>query len=154
GLIARVADDRIAHPVKEVSFDLSGLTERWGFGDGEQLLSRDEGDYSAYACKAVEAALKAEGLSGYVQWVETSHNNLRLGWVEVPSRLRARLGLAPRLVPALWRTRDDRLVLVRSAPRELTGKSAKLWAYDFGLADDRDFWEPAEAREELRRRSA
>ncbi|MGI5864154.1 MAG: hypothetical protein ACOX6T_19160 [Myxococcales bacterium] len=154
GLIARVADDRIAHPIREASFDLSDLTNRWGFGDGELFLAREEGDYSSYACKTVEAALKAEGLSGHVQWVGTSHNNLRLGWVEVPSRLRSRLGLAPKLVPALWRTRGDRLVLVRNAKQELTGKSMKLWAFDFSVADDRAFWEPAEANEGTQKSSA
>lgn len=142
GLLARLADDRIAQPVREVAFDLAGLASRWGFDDGERFLTREDGDYARCACRAAEEALRAAGLSGYVQWVQTSHNPLRLGWVELPSRLRAFLGLAPRLVPALWRKRDDRLVLVRNAERELSGMSVRLWAYDFAVAAEREFWEP------------
>jgi hypothetical protein len=143
GLLARLDGPQLVHAVSEATFPLAGLASRWGFDDGERFLAREEGEYSAYAARAAEDALRAAGFSGYIQWVQTSHNPLRLGWVEAPSRLRRWLGLAPKLRPALWRTRGDRLTRVRDPAAELEGCSVKLWAYDLGVLADRGFWEEA-----------
>lgn len=140
GFVARTADGRLAEAVRPGSFGLAELTSRWGFGDGERLLEREEGDFARYACAGCEEALRKAGFVGSVQWVPTSHNPLRLGWNEEPSALRRLFKLPPKLVPALFEAEGDRLRPVRDATAALASKRVELWAHDFSVLEEREFW--------------
>lgn len=143
--IARLDSDVLRELAVERQLPLSDLADRWGFGDGECLLTRAESPYARAACQAAKTAVAALGLTADVEWVPTSHNPLRLAWHELPSGWRRRVGLEPRRVPALYGANGK-----PCATRALNGKSFSFWALDLDVLRDPALWslpaQPPQAR--------
>lgn len=139
--IARLDSGDMIELAVQRELPLGDLTNRWGFGDGELLLTRAESPYARAVCQAAEDAIRAQGLKAEVEWVPTSHNPLRLSWQVLPSSWRQRMGLEPRRVPALFDA-DGK----PRAPRALNGKRFTIWTLDQGIFDRADFWESAPPR--------
>lgn len=139
--IARLDTDDIAELAIERSLPLGDLVNRWGFDDGELLLTRAESPYARAACRAAEDALSALDLRGEVEWVPTSHNPLRLAWHVLPSSWRQRIGLEPRRIPALYGV-DGK----PRSPRVLNGKSFTFWGLDLGVLRHATLWTPLRSR--------
>ena len=139
--IARLDTGDIAELAVERRLPLSDLTNRWGFDDGERLLTRGESPYARAACRTAEEALAALGLKAEVEWVPTSHNPLRLSWHVLPSSWRQRIGLEPRRIPGLYGA-DGK----PRSPRVLNGKFFTLWVLDLGVLHNTALWSPRAPR--------
>ncbi|GEM_PF-1440013 len=116
-------------------FPLTDLASRWGFSDGDALLSRRESGYASDCCNEARERIAALGYRAEVEWVRTSHNPLRLAWHEMSSFWRRKLGFEPQRVPALFGS-DGK-------PRKvsvLDNEKVSLWTIDFSVLDAVDFW--------------
>ena len=133
--ICRLDTARIVELSVERALPLDELTDRWGFGDGDLLLTRADSAYARDACRSAEAAIAALGFRGEVEWVPTSHSPLRLAWHELPSRWRKRVGFEPRRIPALYDGAGQALSM-----RALRGKSFSIWTLNVEALRDLALW--------------
>ncbi|MBL8620497.1 MAG: hypothetical protein JNK64_04310 [Myxococcales bacterium] len=129
GVIARLDDDRALAAVALRRFDVRWQLGKYGFEDGDCLLTRD-GDmpYAADVGDRVDAAIRAAGFDVETTWTPTCHNPLRV-------RDEQLVHDGP-LLPLVWR--DG----VRVEVAALHGVEVEIWAYDFDVLDDEadDFW--------------
>jgi hypothetical protein len=114
GPLVRTEDGAHYEPLRRMAFSLSNLTGKFGFEDGEALLS-DSSDYLEYARHEAQAALARAGFEAHVSVVETTHNPLRI-WGPM--------------------TRNGKEV-PETVLRDL---SMTLWAYDWSCLRDATFW--------------
>ncbi|MDR0965830.1 MAG: hypothetical protein LBM75_04920 [Myxococcales bacterium] len=135
--IARLDTGSLVELAVERALPLADLTDRWGFGDGDLLLTRAaDTPYARAARQAAEAALTALGFRAEVEWVPTSHNPLRLAWHELPSSFwRKRLGWEPRRVPALYGKGGK-----PCPPRLLSAKTFQFWTLNLDALHDDALW--------------
>lgn len=135
GVTARLDDDRFFEAVKLRRLDLLSIVGKYGFDDGADLLTREEGPYSRYVLEEVHAAIAAAGCSAaHLSWADTCHNPLR--WSSfLPEG-------SERSSPALWGP-DGRLCDPYEA---LKGRQVELWAYDPAPLRDARFWGLRDAR--------
>ncbi len=117
GPVVRPDEQTHRELLRQVSFELSGLTSKYSFDDGDAFLSRG-GDYMAYVEGVAREALSAAGLDAAVGAYDgTHHNPLRI-WTPIR------------------RKRDGKEV----GESALDGKSMTIWAYDYSCLDDASFW--------------
>ncbi len=121
GLLVELSQ-RILRPcVTERVFSLDNLGSKFGFEDGDVLLTRSMDDLQGYRARTaefIERTLADHGLDLHVYGPEwTSHNIFRIG-----SPLRTRQG----------ETIED----VETITRRIAPIKAKIWTYDLGLARD------------------
>lgn len=121
--------------VRRSEFPLTDLASRWGFADGDVLLSRRESGYARECCAQARERIEALGYRAEVEWVRTSHNPLRLAWHATSSFWRRKLGFEPQRVPALFGGdgRPKKLGVLEHG-------TVSLWTLDFGVLDALDFW--------------
>lgn len=121
GLLVEIASRTLRPCVRERAFSLDHLASKFGFEDGDVLLTRDLDElqgYRARTAEAIEKTLAEHGLDLHVYGPETtSHNVFRIG-----SPLRLRSG----------EIIDDEAQI----RRRLAAVSAKIWTYDLTLARD------------------
>lgn len=116
GPVIRTEDGAAHEFIRQVTFDLSQLVNKNGFGDGDAFLNREPG-YMAYAEQVAEKALAEAGLVAAVGATEPRHN---------PLRIRG----------DIRRMRDGKIV----GESALRGHTMKLWACDYGFLEDASFW--------------
>lgn len=129
GVIARLDDDRALAAVALRRFDVGAGLGKYGFEDGDCLLTRDEDTpYADDVLDRVHAAARAAGFDAMAGWMSTCHNPVRAHAIEV-------LPGGP-LHRTAWRAGE------RVDPDELRGVEVEIWAYDFAALDDDvdDFW--------------
>lgn len=129
GVLARLDDDRALAAVALRRFDLGWQLGKYGFEDGDCLLTRD-GDtpYATDVVDRVDAAIRAAGFDVETSWSPTCHNPLRVRDEQLVRDWP--------LLPQVWR--DG----ARVDPSALDGVEVEIWAYDFAALDDGidDFW--------------
>jgi hypothetical protein len=120
GALAPAEGGPVRPAIVEREFDLGGNLGKFGFDDGDVLLTRDMealGDYRGACWRVIQAALAARGLELHVYGPETTcHNVFRVG---SPLRVGGR-------------TIDDEAAIRRA----LHGVDVRLWVYDLELARD------------------
>jgi hypothetical protein len=131
GVTARVEEGRAVEAITLQRWPLDSALGKFGFDDGDALLTHDDGPYRAHVLEAIHRALGAAGFEAYLSWMTTCHNPARFCYVQ-PG------GSGP-LYPALWDVRGAEPRLV-APDRVLAGISAEVWLLDFGPTRDRDFW--------------
>lgn len=110
-------DEKIQRdPLRLMEFSLKNLMSKYGFDDGEALLSR-EPDYLDYARREAESALTRSGIKASVGSTETHHNPLRI-W-------------GPLLRSDGWEEARE---------WELDNLSMTIWAYDNACLADVAYW--------------
>ena len=129
GVIARLDDDQARTSVARQPRALRNVGSKFGFDDGAELLTRDEGPYASSVLEEARAAAAAAGYGIEAGWMATSHNPCRLSWVE-------RAGVEG-MVPAVWELASGRLV---DPDQAFAGQELALWLYDFAVLDDDAFW--------------
>ncbi|HET9624260.1 MAG TPA: hypothetical protein VFP84_22960 [Kofleriaceae bacterium] len=115
-VIARTDNGEFRAVVRQIEFPLTDLLGKFGFHDGDALLSRDD-DYLAYVVGAVEAAVEAAGYAAHIGRYDGIHN---------PIRLAGDLEQSGKVI-------DD-------PSTALEGHSVKIWALDLEIVNDREFW--------------
>lgn len=118
GVVARTDDGRYKDTVGIIEFALSNLLGKYGFWDGDDLLSRDEAYLSYVQCEA-KAALEAAGLSGEVGRFDSHHNPIR-----IVGDLR----------------KDGRVLDESDEQTALDLHSMRIWARNPKVLEDVDFW--------------
>jgi hypothetical protein len=115
-VIARTDNNHFKQAIRRMEFDLTNLLSKYGFEDGDALLSRDE-DYLLYVHQEINQRLEKAGLNGHVTILETAHNPLMLS--------------------------EDLLQNGKKVSNE-RGTLSKLlidiWAYDWSILRDVEFW--------------
>lgn len=115
-VIARADNGEFRAVVRQIEFPLTDLLGKFGFRDGDALLSRDD-DYMAYVVGAMEAAVEAAGYAAHIGRYDGIHNPIRIaGDLE----------------------QNGEAIADPSAA--LDGHSVKIWALDLEIGNDHEFW--------------
>ena len=114
---ARTDNGHFKQAIGLVEFDLTNILSKFGFEDGDALLSRDEG-YLIYVYKEITQCLDRAGLEGHVAILETAHNPLML---------------SEDLLQDGEKVDDDAL--------KLATFSVRIWAHDWNILKDAEFWQ-------------
>ncbi|MCA9694084.1 MAG: hypothetical protein KC636_31140 [Myxococcales bacterium] len=139
GRIVRLPDDRWCEAVVERPLHLGGLVSKFGFEDGDALLTRAPGPYARYVVAAVERALADAGLAAWVGWRDgTCHNPVRLATIEHGGQQVFALWPADRRDRDPWEQPDAAPIADPEA--RLAGLTAPLWAFEFAALGDLDWW--------------
>jgi hypothetical protein len=117
GPVIRLDDGRRREPLSLRTFSLDQLLKRYGFDDGEALLSRHDEVYQREVAHAIERRLAEAGLDGTVGWFGTCHNPL---------------GLCGDL------RRDGQVV--SDVQATLAPLTVSFWAWDWSILQDNAFW--------------
>lgn len=121
GLLVELSRRTLRPCVTERVFSLDNLGSKFGFEDGDVLLTRSMDDLQGYRARtadAIEKTLAEHGLDLHVYGPEwTSHNIFRVG-----SPLRTKQG--------------ETIEEEGKITRRLAAVKAKIWTYDLGLARD------------------
>ena len=115
-VMVRTDDNRFKQAVRLIEFDLTNILSKYGFEDGDAFLSRDQ-NYLLYVYKQIAHCLEKAGLEGHVAILETAHNPLML---------------SEDLLQNGEKVSDER--------QTLAALSIKIWAYDWNILRDSEFW--------------
>ncbi len=132
GVVARLDDDRARQAVALLPFDLGRGVRKYGFDDGDAMLTREEATpYARDVLARVEAAARGAGLIVMISWMSTCHNPVRLMAIQLSGEKTLR--------PTVWRQDGGERPIDE---RALDGHEVEIWAYDFDpLFADAAFWE-------------
>ena len=116
-IIARTDNMHFKQAVGLVEFDLTHILSKFGFEDGDALLSRDK-EYLTYVHKEITQCLEKAGLEGHIAILETAHNPFML---------------SQDLLQDGKKVDDEALKLATS--------SVRIWAHDWNILKDAKFWQ-------------